>query len=425
MEFLEITKNEYQEFSFLHPDGGFWQSTDMAELREWNHWTCVYVGLKDRDKLLAATMLSYRTVFLGGTYVQALRGYLIDYHNKELFRKFHEELMKYLKTIKCMYFKIDPYIPYQQLDENGNRVIDGFNHQDIVTFMKNLGYHHDGFHRGVSNDREPNWMFVLPLKGKTEEQLLKQFDHQTRWSINKTLKIGIRVREFEINELATYKKLMEHTGDRRGFDDHDIHYYEGLFHTFGKNGHLRCLFAELDLVDYQNRLDNDLKNANAQLEEIEKTLQEVPNSKKFNKKRKVVKEELVLLSRKQEEATLYKKKYGDTILLAAATFILYGREVMYLYSGAYDEFMKFNAPYAIQWEMIRYALHHGYDYYNFYGISGLFEKDAEGYGIYEFKKGFTGQVVQLIGDFYLYPQKQKYQLYSKLRTLKNTIRKRR
>lgn len=421
MEFIEISEQEYHEYSLAHPDGGFWQSVDMAQLREWNHWNCVYVGLKENKKLCAAAMLSYRKVFLGATFVQALRGFLIDYEDESLVAAFHHGLRAYLKKLNCMYFKTDPYVAYKQRDENGNLVEGGFDHSGVVNTLKQLGYEHDGFLRGMTTVREPNWMFVATLKGKSEAQLLKEFDHQTRWSINKTLKMGIRVREISEADLPAYKQMMEHTGERRGFDDHDMHYYEGLFQTFGKRGHLRGLFAELDLVDYQQRLQMDLANAHQQLEEIKTVLQELPNSKKFNKKKKVVDEEICLLQKKQEEAKDLQAKHGDTLLLAASTFILYGREVMYLYSGAYEEFMKFNGPYAIQWAMIREALAKGYEYYNFYGISGIFEKDAQDYGIYEFKKGFTGQVVELIGDFYLYPQRTKYKMYEALRKVKHAL----
>ena len=36
----------------------------------------------------------------------------------------------------------------------------------------------------------------------------------------------------------------------------------------------------------------------------------------------------------------------------------------------------FAGSYAIQWTMINYAIDHGIDRYNFYGISGNFSEDA-------------------------------------------------
>jgi len=53
--------------------------------------------------------------------------------------------------------------------------------------------------------------------------------------------------------------------------------------------------------------------------------------------------------------------------------------------------------------------------FNFYGISGDFRKEAEDYGVYEFKRGFNGTVEELVGDFILPIRKGMYSLYTKLK----------
>lgn len=423
MEFKELTAQQFDEFSQCYPHTNFWQSINMAELREWNGWTTAYVGVYDQQQLVCATMLSYRTVFLKGTFVQAPRGFLIDFHNHALLTFFQEQLTIYLKSLKCVYFKVDPYLPRIQRDEFGNVVEGGFCNEDVVATLQQMGYQHLGYLRGNDDTREPNWMFVLDVKGKTEEQLLKDFDQQTRWSINKTLKMGIKIVEETGDTLSSFKDIMEHTANRRGFSDHSMHYYEGLFQCFQKKGKMIALSAQLDVADYQSRLQSDVEKLQVELTEVEAVLQEINNSKKFTKRKKVILEDMALLNKKLTEADeLMKESENGMLTLAAATFMLYGTEVLYLYSGAYDQYMKFNAAYALQWYIIRYALAHGYDRYNFYGISGLFEKDADGYGIYEFKKGFTGYVVELVGDFYLYLQPGKYRLYETLRSIKQKIK---
>ena len=97
---------------------------------------------------------------------------------------------------------------------------------------------------------------------------------------------------------------------------------------------------------------------------------------------------------------------ASTTPLSAAMFLLYGDEVIYLFSGSDEKYMKeYNAQYLIQWHMIKYATEHGFKRYNFYGIGGLPDPNSEDYGIYDFKKGFTndqtGHVIELIGSFEL------------------------
>lgn len=422
MEFKEISEMEFDQFSRNYEDTNFWQSTNMAHLREWNGWSTKYVAVFENNKIKAATMLSYRKVFLGKTFVQAVRGFLIDFTNLELLDFFHKEIMIYLKQLNCMYFKVDPYLTRIERDINGDLVENGFNHEWIVEHFKKLGYHHTGYLRGDDIDREPNWMFVLDLKGKNKEQLLKEFDHQTRWTINKTLKLGIEVTPIDPNDLTIFKDMMEHTAERRGFADHSMHYYKGLFDCFEKQGNMLAFYAQLDVNAYENRLKEERNRIKSDLNIVETALAEVANSKKYNKKKRVLIEELEVNEKKLKEAQELKKD-GDVLTLASATFILYGKEIMYLYSGAYDKYMRFNAAYAIQWHIIQYALEHGYERYNFYGISGYFERNQEGYGVYEFKRGFNGHVEELVGDFYYYLKPNLYRLYCSLRSLRNHLRK--
>ena len=91
--------------------------------------------------------------------------------------------------------------------------------------------------------------------------------------------------------------------------------------------------------------------------------------------------------------------------------------MIYLSSGAYDEYMRFNGPYAIQWTMIQYALNHGYKRYNFYGTSGNFNKEADDYGVYLFKKGFGGHVEELVGDFILPIDAMMFAIYNRLKKI--------
>ncbi len=115
---------------------------------------------------------------------------------------------------------------------------------------------------------------------------------------------------------------------------------------------------------------------------------------------------------------------ADGIPLSAAMFILYGDEVIYLFSGSDEKYMKdYNAQYLIQWHMIKYAIDHGFKRYNFYGIQGLPDKSSPDYGIYDFKKGFTseatGQVLELIGDYELPINPLFYHLHRLLSKLRH------
>ena len=60
-------------------------------------------------------------------------------------------------------------------------------------------------------------------------------------------------------------------------------------------------------------------------------------------------------------------------------------------------------------------------YVNFYGISGNFDPKNPLYGVYEFKRGFNGQVIEMIGEF-TYKVSKTYPIYNALRHIKIGIR---
>jgi alanine adding enzyme len=67
--------------------------------------------------------------------------------------------------------------------------------------------------------------------------------------------------------------------------------------------------------------------------------------------------------------------------------------------GTVQDYIYFNGATSLYWGMMLHALNNGYSRYNFYGTFGIQGQDETGHGGYEFKKGFGGEVVQLVGDF--------------------------
>ncbi|MBQ9180979.1 peptidoglycan bridge formation glycyltransferase FemA/FemB family protein [Candidatus Saccharibacteria bacterium] len=84
----------------------------------------------------------------------------------------------------------------------------------------------------------------------------------------------------------------------------------------------------------------------------------------------------------------------DGTPVAAAFFILYGDEVIYLSSGLAREHKKLGGPHLIQSALIKYAYANGYKKYNFWGTN----PDPEN-GVYKFKQGFHGEVEEFVGTF--------------------------
>ena len=133
------------------------------------------------------------------------------------------------------------------------------------------------------------------------------------------------------------------------------------------------------------------------LTKLNMPIEERANAKKV----KEYETSLKSIDKKIEEAKKISSETGDILPLSCAMFMLYGDEIIYLFSGNDEQYMNFNAQYLIQWEMLNYAVNNNYKRYNFYGISNNFDTHDKDYGIYDFKKGFNGYVIELIGELEL------------------------
>lgn len=105
-----------------------------------------------------------------------------------------------------------------------------------------------------------------------------------------------------------------------------------------------------------------------------------------------------LLSALGEHARLYIAKI-DGKMIAGTIAIAYGDKVWYLYGASDNAFRNAMPNYLLQWEMIRWAIERGCKIYDFRGVSGDLSEDNPLYGLYRFKKGFGGDLVEFAGEF--------------------------
>ena len=413
MEFLQITESEYDVFQKQHLYRDFMNSIQAMELKRMSQWQVEYVGVKEGDTLLCASALTSLPVMKIFRFYYAQRGFLIDYENKELLSFFVEHLKSYLKSKKALYLLVDPNVLYRERDIDSNLVDGGFDNSYVVENLQAAGLEHQGFTKNFQVLSAIRWVSTLYLQDKDEKSVLQGMRQLTRRSIKKVNKEGIKVRELSLSELSIFTDMLDHTGQRRNFDVRSYEFYENQAKAFGED--CQVLLAYMDVNEFVKNLEKDLLSFSKKINDLTKKLELDPDNKKNQNKKEILEQTVEASKKKLAELKELQSKHGDIINMATSFFITQGDECVYLYGAAYDEFKKYNAPYAIQWHMIQESLKKGIKRYNFYGISGDFNEDAVDYGVYEFKKGFGAIVEELVGDFVLPIRPLLYTLYKKLK----------
>ena len=415
MKLVNLTKTEFKKYADNHSQITFHQTEEWANLKKVNGWKAYYIGLKEGKKIKAAALILAKELpIIKKKMFYSPRGFLIDYNDFELLKEFTNELKKYIKKEKGIFVKIDPYVEYQERDNNGQIVENGYNNKKSVENLKKLGYKFFGFNT-MQDTLQPRWMHVIEINGKKEEDILKDMESKTRQILRKNEKSSIKTREIVKEELPIFKSIMEHTGDRRDFIDRPLSYYEAMWDNLHDSGILKILLAEIDFEEYK-------KNTIKEKEEIEKNLKDriykhdnnllKMNEKKYETTKKQETETMERIEKQLIKIETYKKEYGKKKNLGTILFLIYGNEVLSLFGGTDDNLLQFQSAYTVHYAGIKYAINHGYKRYNFYGITGDFSKENPLYGLYLFKKSFGGHVVELIGEYDLVISNFWYKIYN-------------
>ena len=407
MDFVELTEKEYQKFWENHPLKTFLSAPKIAKLREKSNWKSYFVGVKENKKVVAAALLlSHKRKFNVNEFYSP-RGFLLDYNNKELLTFFVEKVKEFAKSKNGYILRIDPYVIYKQRDINGDIVEGGEDNTHVVDHLISLGFKKVK----TENMEQVGWMFSLGLEGKTEEQILKEMKPNTRNTIRKAEKLGITMTELSYEELDRFQNIMEETGERKNFAVRNVEYFQNMYNLFHDSNEVKYYVTELNLKEYIKRLNNEIK-------EKEEKLSNLGDAKYNDGQRKNITSEIESLKKRIDDAEeIREKTTNDIITLSGSMFILIDPEIIYLSSGNYEEYMRFNSQYLIQWELIKYGIKNNFKKHNFYGIPANINEHPKDYGIYEFKKGFNGYVEELIGEFEL-PLKKEYYLIKLLKKLK-------
>ncbi len=371
---VDVTKEKYQEFLNKCEYKNFLQSY------EWGSFCAVgknkqpfYFGVEDdKGKLIGTVMMIQTKLLFGYSYMYAPRGYVLDYQNKELIAFFSQELKKYFKKHKIINMVINPYISYQELDNDANIVENGNNNYELYNYLLSLGYKHRGFTKNYESF-EPRYTFIIPFENKTFDEVYNGFSKSMRQNIKRAEDLGVEVIKGSEKDIETFYLLISKTGEKDHFHPYTKDYYLNFYKIFNKVGKAEIFVSYI----YPKKI---LKGI-AKLKEINK---DKPNSI----------EKLKMMEAK------YQNIKEEKIAVNAHIIVLDNGYSTALYAGNSSEYTDTYSNYLTYYTKIKYAYDHGCKSMDLFGVTGDPKTTVKNLaGIFAFKKQFGGNLVEYIGDF--------------------------
>ena len=316
MKFTNLTTAEFGAFTDQMPYSHFTQMVGNYELKVSEGTETHLVGIKDnQNRVIAACLLTAVPVMKVFKYFYSNRGPVIDYDNHELVHFFFNELAKYVKKHHALYLRVDPYLPYQMRNHDGD-VIENAGNDWFFDKMSQLGYEHQGFLTGFDPIIQIRFHSVLDLKDKTAKQALKEMDGLRKRNIKKVQRNGVKVKYLTEEELPIFRAFMEDTSESKNFSDRDDSFYYQRYKHY--KDRVLVPMAYIDFDAYLEELEKDQATLNKDIRKAEKEIDKKEDNQKAITKRENLLQQLDAHKAKVEEAKALQAKHGNELPISAA-----------------------------------------------------------------------------------------------------------
>ncbi|MBM7616562.1 alanine adding enzyme [Weissella uvarum] len=410
MQFKELTQQEFDAFAQPHPQGNYLQTSAQAELLNERDWQTALLGeVDDAGDVIAAAVVAWTPVHLGQLF-KIDGGMLIDYQDTALVREFIENVVKFAKDRGGLYLEIVPNKILQTFDDQGNALSEP--DQIVDRALMPLASEHIAPHQGWTTSESPAWQYTKDFRpiitaDDPQKALRDSFGKDGKYYTKKVEQFHITTRRLQRDELPDFKALTQATADRLNYHDKDLDFYYKVYDNFGDDAYF--VFSELDFEQLIAEQTQTIQDLSTQIAALDARIAEKPNYKKLKRERNELGEQVKQHEKRIADAKADMAKAGKAkVVLSGALFIATANEMIYLYSGTYDEFKKYYGPYAVQQYAFNRTIERQIPNFNFYGIEGLFDGSD---GVLGFKSGFSGTVEEKVGTYIVPVKKTKYQLY--------------
>lgn len=394
LELGVLSDAEFETFSLSHPQNNFIQSVEFARFQRARGQAVELFGVRRDGELVAAGKLNYTTNRLGYKVCECPKGPLMDYTDATLVRDVVGLLKERATGRKAAELRISPNLPYIARDEDGAEHPEITDNRPLVSELARLGFEHQGSEMDFVN---VNWMFIKELDGITDaEELIMSTSYRTRKAIRKAEKNGVFLEQATLETLDEFYDALSTAGDEKGFVYREREYYEQLLRTTSPE-FTKLMMAKIDIPAYRKSITERLETESAAAAGLRREIGETGSKKKANRL-KVVQDLVDSYERSLKDIERFPDSVG-VATVAAIHFVCFGDEVVCVIGGTVQDYIYFNGATSLYWGMMLHGLEKGYKRYNFYGTFGIEGQDEEGHGGYQFKKGFGGEVVQLMGNF--------------------------
>ena len=407
MRIVKLSSSQFDRFASTHKYRNYFQTSMYANVMTKFGYHAQFLGIvSDEEKLVGATLIIYKDVFMGNKIAYAPHGILFDYDNIDNVKELVKCLKKVLGKQGIMLFRIDPYIPLAIYDYEGNTMNMNTKGDTIINNLVKSGFKYKGRTLFFETEK-PRWEALILLQRNIEDIFAKT-DKRTRSKIRKATNSGIEiVKDNDIKPLLTMLSKN---------DNNPKSYYNYLAKSYDPN--VDIYYAKINTekflvnsrrsyekeIEYNETLASQIQDVN-----LDYNVRETYLNKKMESDKLITSYKNNLL-----KATELLKNNPDGIIVAGAMVIKYDNAAYLITEGIDNNYSNLCANYLLKWQLISDYNQAGFKYINLNAVVGEFNEQNEYSGLNESKLGFNSTVTEYIGEFDIVLNNFAYTWYKKV-----------
>ncbi len=410
MKIVKLSSSQFDKFASSHIYRNYFQSSMYANVMSKFGYKTNYIGIvNEYNKLVGATLIIYKEVFMKYKIAYAPRGILFNYENKEAIDELVDKLKNVLGKQGFMLLRIDPYIPLTIRNKEGNIININNKGTEIINNLRKAGFSYKGKNLFFETEK-PRWEALILLQ-KNKEEIFAKLDKRTRNKIRRSMNSGIDVVK---DETKSVNKLYQFAGKK---DKKPLSFYKQMVLSFESS--IDVYYAKINTekfvitsrrnyekeVEYNGMLAEKVQDMN--LDEKERNIY---LNKKMTSDKLITSYKNSLLV-----ATELLKNNPNGIVIGGVMVIKYDNAAYIFSEGIDEEYGYLNAIDLMRWKLINDYNDAGLKYLNLNAIVGEFEKKNKYSGLNESKLGFNAIVTEYIGEFDIILNNFSYNLYTKFK----------
>ncbi len=399
MKIQEISKEIFEEFAKNHILKNFFQTSEYGEIMTHSEFSVMYVGGYEKENLVAASLILYKSIAPSIKYGYAPRGFLINYYDTELLKNFSKAIKDFFFKKGYAFIKINPEVSYSMVNfDNKTKTINSKS-ENLINTLKEIGY----------DKLKDNLYFESLLPKYTPVINLNEFnkfilDEDLQDELDDDNNKGVYLITGNENDISTLYKFVENKNNKTES------YYKVFYEKFKKSNMSDLLLLYLDYNEYVIYLQKRFIKEQEKNDIINAKFNENPNDLDlYNQKMesdKILNDISydISLGNEKMQVNVLKEVYGVALITK------YEGRITIVISGQNNDFRLLDAKTFMFYKIIEEYKKAGYEYIDLYGITGDFTNKNPYKKLNEFKLKFKPTIFEYIGEFDLIVNKPLYQI---------------